>query len=49
VVWFDHMATPSKWGAWGLKETQFSDAAVKWQAVRAMRDELACWWPGCAE
>ncbi|HEV8692455.1 MAG TPA: hypothetical protein VGQ91_19270 [Ideonella sp.] len=47
VVWFNHMATPSPSGAWGLKETQFSDAAVKWQAVRAMRDGLACWWPGC--
>ena len=48
-VWFNHMGIPSKWGAWGLKETQFSDAAVKWQAVRAMRDGMACWWPGCAE
>jgi hypothetical protein len=49
VVWFNHMATPSKWGAWGLKEMPFSDAAVKWQAVRTMRDQLDCWWPKCAE
>lgn len=46
-VWFNHVAQPSKWGVWGLKETQFSDASVKWQAVRGMRDGLACWWPGC--
>lgn len=49
LVWFNHMATPSRWGAWGLKETPFSEAAVKWQAVRAMRDQLACWWPRCDE
>jgi len=47
IVWFNHIGVPSRWGAWGLKETQFSDAAPKWQAVRAMRDEIACWWPGC--
>lgn len=46
-VWFNHAAVPSKWGAWGLKETQFSDAFVKWQAVRSMRDSQRCWWPGC--
>jgi hypothetical protein len=46
-VWFNHMAVPSKWGAWGLKESQFSDASVKWQTVRQQRDSLPCWWPGC--
>ncbi|HJV70887.1 hypothetical protein [Ideonella sp.] len=46
-VWFNHMAVPSKWGAWGLKETQFSDAGVKWQTVRTQRDSLTCWWSGC--
>jgi hypothetical protein len=48
-VWFNHVTQPSRFGVWGLKETQFSDAAVKWQAVRAARDGLACWWPGCAQ
>lgn len=47
-VWFNHVAQPSRWGVWGLKETQFSEASVKWQVVRGMRDGLACWWPGCA-
>jgi hypothetical protein len=46
-VWFNHVTVPSRWGVWGLKETQFADAAVKWQAVRAARDGLPCWWPGC--
>ncbi|WP_439386980.1 hypothetical protein [Ideonella sp. YS5] len=48
-VWFNHLAVPSQAGAWGLKETQFSDDSTKWQAVRAQRDGLACWWPGCEQ
>ena len=48
-VWFNHMAVPSQAGAWGLKEAQFSDDSAKWQAVRAQRDGLACWWPGCSQ
>jgi hypothetical protein len=48
-VWFNHMAVPSQAGAWGLKETQFSDDSTKWQAVRAQRDGLSCWWPGCEQ
>ena len=48
-VWFNHMAVPSQAGAWGLKESQFSDDSVKWQTVRAQRDGLACWWSGCAQ
>jgi hypothetical protein len=43
------MAVPSQAGAWGLKETQFSDDSTKWQAVRAQRDGLSCWWPGCEQ
>lgn len=47
-VWFNHAARPSRYGAWGLKENQFDDTAVKWQAAQAARDGLGCWWPGCA-
>ncbi|MEK8030667.1 hypothetical protein AACH06_07490 [Ideonella sp. DXS29W] len=48
-VWFNHAGRPSKFGAWGLKETQFSDAFPKWQAVRAARDDQPCWWKGCLQ
>ena len=48
-VWFNHATRPSKWGAWGLKETQFSDAFPKWQAVKAARDNQPCWWAGCLQ
>ena len=32
---------------WGMKEHQHDDAAPKWQAIKALRDE-PCWWAGCA-
>ncbi|MFO1338063.1 MAG: hypothetical protein U1F53_07475 [Burkholderiaceae bacterium] len=47
LVLFAHAGVPSKWGAWGLKETQFNDAFPKWQAALMWRDREACWWPGC--
>ncbi|HEX5687212.1 MAG TPA: hypothetical protein VFY73_24620 [Ideonella sp.] len=48
-VWFNHAGRPSKWGAWGLKEAQFSDAFPKWQAVKTARDHQPCWWTGCLQ
>lgn len=48
-VWFNHAGRPSKAGAWGLKETQFSEAFPKWQAVKAARDSQRCWWEGCLQ
>jgi hypothetical protein len=45
---FNHIGVPSKYGAWGLKETQFTTEGVKWNAVLPWRDGV-CWWTGCAD
>lgn len=44
---YNHVYHPGKWGAWGLKETQFDNSNVKWQAVLPYRDNVTCWWAGC--
>lgn len=44
---FNHVYKPSKYGVWGLKETQLQ-TGVKWNAVLPYRDTKACWWDGCA-
>lgn len=43
---FDHIYVPGTYGAWGLKETQFTTTGVKWNAVLPWRDS-GCWWSGC--
>ena len=49
IVWFNHAGRPSKAGAWGLKEAQFSESFPKWQAIKAARDDQRCWWTGCLQ
>jgi hypothetical protein len=44
---FQHIYAPGRYGAWGLKETQFTTAGPKWNAVLPWRDSIDCWWPGC--
>ncbi len=44
---FNHVYKPSKYGVWGLKETEFQNSNVKWQAVLPYRDTKQCWWNGC--
>lgn len=45
---FNSVSQPSMWGAWGLKEVQFTTESAKWQAVMSYRDTKACWWTGCS-
>lgn len=47
-TFYSHIATPTQWGAWGMKETQFTNSGVKWQAMLPYRDTKACWWTGCS-
>ena len=46
---FTDIATPSKFGFWGLRESQFDTAAnsPKWKTALQWRDQTACWWSGC--
>ncbi len=44
---FNHVYRPGKYGAWGLKETQYQESNPKWQAVLPYRDTKQCWWPNC--
>jgi hypothetical protein len=44
---FAHIGKASAFGAWGLKEAQFTTVGVKWQAMLPYRDTKACWWVGC--
>jgi hypothetical protein len=44
---YDDVATPSKYGMWGLKENPFDTTSAKWMAVAKVRDTVACWWSGC--
>ncbi len=44
---YDDVATPSKYGMWGLKENMFDTTAAKWSAVAKARDTVSCWWSGC--
>jgi uncharacterized protein YecT (DUF1311 family) len=45
-TYYSHVATPGKYGSWGLKETMSDNANAKWAAVKQARD-TACWWTGC--
>ncbi len=45
-AYYNHVATPSKFGMWGLKETLTDAKNPKWQAVVKARDGT-CWWAGC--
>ncbi|WP_137940301.1 hypothetical protein [Chitinivorax sp. B] len=45
-MYFNHVGTPSRYGAWGLKERQFTNDWVKWKAVQPYR-KGSCWWTGC--
>lgn len=47
VVLFNHVYAPGRYGAWGLKETMFTTAGAKWNAVLPWRDRIPCWWSGC--
>ena len=46
---FTDIATPSKYGFWGLRESQFDTTAnaPKWSTAVQWRDSKACWWAGC--
>jgi hypothetical protein len=46
---FTDIATPSKYGFWGLRESQFDTTAnaPKWKTAVQWRDATACWWAGC--
>jgi hypothetical protein len=46
---FTDIATPSKFGFWGLRESQFDTTAnaPKWKTAVQWRDNTACWWAGC--
>ncbi len=46
-VAFSYTQQPGGGGFWGMKEHQRDDAAPKWRAIKALRDQ-ACWWRGCA-
>jgi hypothetical protein len=48
-AFFTDIAVPSKYGFWGLRESQFDTTAnaPKWKAVVQWRDGTACWWAGC--
>jgi len=46
-TFYNHVATPSKYGFWGAKETLADTSNPKWKAVVQTRDATACWWSGC--
>jgi hypothetical protein len=45
-AYYSHVATPYKFGIWGVKETLADVGNPKWQAVVKNRD-TTCWWSGC--
>ena len=46
---FTDVTPDSKYGFWGLRETQFATTAnsPKWATAVRWRDSTACWWAGC--
>ncbi len=46
---FTDIAPPTKYGFWGLRESQFDTTAnaPKWKTAVQWRDSTACWWAGC--
>lgn len=49
-AFFNNVYKPGHYGAWGLREAAFDDAASnpKWVAVKPYRETLPCWWTGCS-
>jgi hypothetical protein len=47
MVLYAYVSKPSRWGMWGLKESQFNDDSSKWRAALKQRDQVRCWWKGC--
>jgi hypothetical protein len=46
-VYYSHVAVPSKYGIWGIKESLTDVNNPKWKSVAKTRDGSACWWAGC--
>ena len=46
-VLYNDVSSISKYGMWGLKESQFDTTSAKWTAVQKLRDTVSCWWSGC--
>lgn len=44
--YYSHVATPSRYGIWGVKESLTDNANPKWKAVLNVRNAV-CWWSGC--
>jgi hypothetical protein len=47
-MFYSHVSTPGRYGVWGLKTQLSAESDPKWQAALAYRDNVPCWWPGCA-
>jgi hypothetical protein len=47
-MFYSHVSRPGTYGFWGLKSSQAADADPKWRAALAYRDDIPCWWRGCA-
>jgi hypothetical protein len=46
-AYYSHVARPSKFGIWGVKESLVDVNNPKWKSVTKSRDASACWWAGC--
>ena len=46
---FNDVSPYTKWGFWGLRESQFATTAnsPKWNTAVQWRDSTPCWWSGC--
>ncbi len=49
--YFNNVYAPGRYGAWGLREAAFDNAAdnPKWLAVQPYRESTPCWWPLCKD
>lgn len=49
--YYNNVYKPGQYGAWGLREAAFDDAASnpKWLAAKPYRETLPCWWSGCSQ
>lgn len=47
-MFYAHVAKPSRYGNWGLKQRQSAQTDPKWRVALDYRDRTACWWPTCA-
>lgn len=48
-AFYSHIGKPTGWGAWGMKETQYTTVGVKWQSMLPYRDTRSCWWTDCGK